>query len=261
MSINRIFILWRHYLYSIKRNKGRLVDIFVWPVLELLVFGFTANFLNQEIENEAIKLMAIFLGSLVFWHFFAKISGEVYQQLFDDVLSKNLKNIIMSPVRVGEMIIALVVSAGTKLVISMGILLIVAKIIYGFSLLTDWRYGLLILVLMLWGVAMGLLISSLLFLMGNKVMTLAWVVTGIVQPFSCVFYSREILPGIFRTISYLVPSSYVFEIYREMVKSEMFNWGVWEVSAGLSGLYFLLGIFLFKYFLKLSRKTGVLARI
>ncbi|MBU1117522.1 ABC transporter permease [Patescibacteria group bacterium] len=261
MSARRIFILWRHYIYSIKRNKGRLVDIFVWPVLELLVFGFTANFLNQEIQNEAIKLMAILLGSLVFWHFFAKISGEVYQQLFDDVLSKNLKNIIMSPVRVGEMIIALIGAACTKLVVSMGILLFVAKIIYGFNLLVDWRYGFLVLTLVLWGVAMGLLVSSLLFLLGNKAMTLAWVVTGIVQPFSCVFYSREILPGIFRMISYLVPSSYVFEIYREMIKTGNFNWQLWGLSIGLSGLYFLLGILLFNFFLKLSRKTGVLARI
>jgi len=261
MSVRRIFILWRHYLYSIKRNKGRLVDVFIWPVVELLVFGFTANFLNQEIQNETLKLVAILLGSLIFWHFFAKISGEVYQQLFDDVLSKNLKNLIMSPLRIGEMIIALLGAGITKLIVSMGILLIVAKSVYGFSLLNNWHYALLILVLILWGVAVGMLISSLLFLMGNKVMTLAWVVTGIVQPFSCVFYSREILPGIFKSISYLVPLSYVFEIYREIIKTGKFDWQEWGIALGLSIAYFLLGIFLFKFFLKLSRKTGVLARI
>lgn len=261
MSFRRIWILWRHYIYSIKRNKGRLVDIFIWPILELLVFGFTANFLNKEINNKTLELMAIFLGSLVFWHFFAKISSEVYQQLFDDVLSKNLRNIIMSPLRTGEMVVALVSAAGTKLMVSIGMLLVVAKLIYSFSLLTSWYYVLLILVLVLWGVAMGLLISSLLFLVGNKVMSLAWVVTGIVQPFSCVFYSREILPGIFKLISYLVPSSYVFELYREIIKTGMFNWITWAVAIGLGIVYFLLGIFLFKYFLKMSRKTGVLARI
>lgn len=261
MSGKRIFVLWKHYIYSIKRNKGRLIDIFVWPILELLVFGFTANFLNQEIQNETIKLMAILLGSLVFWNFFAKISGEVYQQLFDDVLSKNLKNIIMSPLRTGEMLWALILAAVTKLLFSMGILLLVARTIYGFNLLTNWYYGLLMMVLILWGVAMGLLISSLLFLMGNKVMSLAWVITGVVQPFSCVFYSRTTLPGIFKIISYLIPSSYVFEQYREIIKTGIFNWQIWGVAIGLSISYFLLGIFLFKFFLRISRKTGVLARI
>lgn len=261
MQIRRVWIMWRHYIYSIKRNKGRLIDIFIWPILELLVFGFTAEFLNKEINSKTLELMAIFLGSLVFWHFFAKISTEVYQQLFDDVLSKNLRNIVMSPLRINEMILALVSAAGTKLIISIGMLLMVAKFIYGFSLLTSWYYILLIEVLILWGVAMGLLISSLLFLVGNKVMTLAWVVTGIVQPFSCVFYSREILPGILKTISYFVPSSYIFELYREMIKTGLFNWMIWRVAMGLSIAYFLLGIFLFKIFLKLSRKTGVLARI
>lgn len=261
MQVRRVWILWRHYIYSIKRNKGRLVDIFIWPILELLVFGFTANFLSKEINNKTLELMAIFLGSLVFWHFFAKISSEVYQQLFDDVLSKNLRNIIMSPLRTGEMIVALVSAAGTKLMISIGMLLVVAKLVYGFSLLTSWYYVLLILVLVWWGIAMGLLISSLLFLVGNKVMSLAWVVTGIVQPFSCVFYSREILPGIFKLISYLVPSSYVFELYRGMIKTGKFDWQIWGVAIGLSLSYFLLGIFLFKFFLKMSRKTGVLVRI
>lgn len=261
MQFRRVWILWRHYIYSIKRNKGRLVDIFIWPILELLVFGFTANFLSREINNKTLELMAIFLGSLVFWHFFAKISSEVYQQLFDDVLSKNLRNIIMSPLRISEMIVALISAAGTKLMISIGMLLVVAKLVYGFNLLTSWFYVLLILVLVLWGVAMGLLVSSLLFLVGNKVMSLAWVVTGIVQPFSCVFYSREILPGIFKLISYLVPSSYVFELYRGMIKTGKFDWQIWGVAIGLSISYFLLGIFLFKFFLRISRKTGVLARI
>lgn len=261
MSGKRIFVLWRHYIYSVKRNKGRLIDIFIWPILELLVFGFTASFLNQEIRDESLKLVAIFIGSLIFWHFFTKISGELYQQLFDDVLSKNLKNLIMSSLRTGEMLLALVLSAATKLIISMTFLLITAKIIYNFNFLTNWHYGMLILTLLLWGIAMGLLISSLLFLMGNKVMALAWVVTGIVQPFSCVFYSRAILPGVFKTISYLVPSSYVFEQYREIIKTGIFNWHEWGLATGISGLYFLLGIFLFKFFLKISRKTGVLARI
>lgn len=247
-------------MYSIKRNKSRLVDIFIWPILELFVFGFTANFLDKEINN-TLELMAIFLGSLVFWYFFSKISSEVCQQLFDDAFSKNLRNIIMSPVRVGEMIIALISAAGTKLVVSIGILLIVARLVYGFSMLTSWFYFLLVFILVLWGITVGLLISSLLFLVGNKVVSLAWVVTGIVQPFSCVFYNREILPGIFKTISYFVPASYVFELYRGLIKTGVFDWQMWGVAFGLSISYFLLAIFLFKFFLRISRKTGVLARI
>ncbi len=262
MSTKRIWTMWRHYIFSIRRNKSRLIDIFVWPVLELLVFGFTANFLDQEIKNETIKLMVIFLGSLVFWHFFSKISGEVYQQLFDDVLSKNLRNIIVSPVRVGEMLLALIGAALTKLVVSVTILLVVARCIYGFNLLTNWYFGLLIIVLILWGMAMGLLISSLIFLMGNKAMTLAWVITGIIQPFSCVFYSREVLPRTIELISYLVPSSYVFELYRGVIKTGgVFDWSGWVVVVILTLVYLILGILLFKFFLKVSRITGVLARI
>ena len=248
-------------MYSVKRNKGRLVDILVWPVLELLVFGFTANFLNKEIQNESIKLMAVFLGSLIFWHFFAKISSEVYQQLFDDVVSKNLKNLIMSPVRVEEMMVALIGAAFTKLMVSMVVLLLTAKAVYGFSLAVNGNFFWLILILVIWGMAMGMLISSLLFLMGNRVLTLAWVITGIVQPFSCVFYSREILPELLKQVSYLVPSSYVFEIYRGMVRSGFFDWGQWWVAFSLAAVYLLTGIVMFKAFLKLSRKTGVLARI
>src|SRR3989339_233010 len=121
MNIGRILALVKYFLAAIRRNKARAVDLFVWPILEVLVFGFMANYLAGSSSSSGVasgQVVAVLVGSLVFWHFFVRVSGEVYQQLFDEVLSKNLQNILVAPLRMGELLVALILGAVVKVVIN-----------------------------------------------------------------------------------------------------------------------------------------------
>lgn len=260
--MNKILTLTKYYLYSIKRNKGRIIDLFIWPVLELLVFGFMGLYLKTQTSENGTKIVAIILGSLIFWHFFARISGEIYQQLFDDVASKNLQNILITPIKTGQIILALVLAGLVKLLINITIVGLTAFLMYKFNFLKNNPFFIpMILILMIWGVSVGIFIASLLFVFGNKALAFSWVITGLVQPFSCVFYSREVLPNLINSISYLVPSSYIFEIYRKNISGLNIYWSDLFMPFLLSIIYLLLAIFLFFGFIKLARKKGLLMKL
>lgn len=260
--MTKILTLVKYYFFSLKRNKGRVVDLFVWPILELLVFGFMGTYLNGQTLNSGSRILVILIGSLIFWHFFARISSEIYQQLFDDVLSKNLQNILITPIKNSEIVVALVLSSVIKMAINMVIIILTALFFYKFNFLVGNTYIILmILILMIWGMSIGIGIASLLFVFGNKILSIGWVITGLVQPFSCVFYSREVLPGLFRKISYLIPASYVFELYKKHLSGVSINLMDFWWPFFLAVIYLLIAVSLFMWFIKLARKNGTLIKI
>lgn len=260
--MKKILTLTKYYLYSLRRNKGRLVELFVWPAIELLVFGFMGSYLSSISAENGTRILAVLLGSLIFWHFFARISTEIPQQLFDDVLSRNLQNVLITPVKTSQMIISLISASVVKLLINIVVIGSTAFLMYHFNFFnSDPLFIPMIIILMIWGISMGIMIASLLFIIGSKAITFSWVITGLVQPFSCVFYSREVLPGLINSISYLIPSSYVFELYRKHlsgIETNLFDLALpFLISIG----YLLIAIILFVMFIRLARKKGILTKL
>lgn len=248
-----MWALVKYFLYSIRRNKARAIDLFVWPVLEVLVFGFMASYLSSG----GSQMIAILVGSLVLWHFFVRVSGEVYQQLFDEVLSKNLQNLMVTPLRTGELLAALVLGAVVKLIINMLIILAVIWAMYHWWPVSGWDFDDLA-VLLIWAMALGIAIAATLFWLGNKAVAFGWVIAGVVQPFSCVFYSRAVLPPLMQGLSYLVPSSYVFENYRARLGG---SGGGSYAGLALAIIYLMVAIGLFLFLVKWARKNGMMIRV
>ena len=48
MSLGRILALLSRHMYLYKRSFARLLEIFYWPFLDLVVWGFITMYLRQE---------------------------------------------------------------------------------------------------------------------------------------------------------------------------------------------------------------------
>lgn len=257
--MTNIRALTLHYLYSIKRNKGRLIDILVWPVFEIIMFGYLGLYLQGKTESLK-KITTLFLGNLVYWHILARTSTEVSSQFFDDLLSRNLQNIIAAPVTIRDIIISLGLGGIIKMFVSFTIMWLSILFVFRFSILqfpVDQTMIVLSL-LILQGLSVGLFVSSFAFLLGPKAVVLTWVITGLLQPFSCVFYPRSVLPAPLKLVSYFVPSSYIFESMRGTPISSSASF---VIPILISLCYLSVSIVAFTLFYRLSKKTGVLMRI
>lgn len=257
--MNNIRALTLHYLYSVRRNKGRLVDILVWPVFEIIMFGYLGLYFQAESESIR-KITAILLGNLIYWHILARTSAEVSSQFFDDLLSRNLQNIIAAPVTIRDIIISLGLGGIIKMSVSFTIMWFSVWAVYRLNVFVypvD-RAIVIFSSLILQGLSIGLVVSSLAFILGAKAIVFTWVITGLLQPFSCVFYPRSILPIPLQFISYLAPSSYIFEYLRNTSSS-----GPESLITPLliSISYLVIAVICFIYFFRLSKKTGILMRL
>lgn len=262
MSVYRVLVLTRYYFNSLRRNKGRFLEIFIWPVFELFVLGFLANYIKGGGGGGGVDISLLLVGNFILWVSFSRMSNEVVQQVFDDVLSRNFQNILITPVSFVEMVWALFFSALLKVLLNLAVVGVIAQVIYRFNILD---LGPVVvpayLILLSWGLAIGLAVSSLVFVFGTKAGAFAWTIAGLAQPFSCVFYPREVLPGVAKSLSYAVPISYVFENIRNSATPQSQLAPNWTTPLMLVLMYFALSVILILVCFQYSRKSGVILRI
>ena len=89
---------------------------------------------------------------------------------------------------------------------------------------------------------------------------LAWMIAFVFAPFSAVFYPIEILPEWARTISWCLPTTYIFEGMRKILSEGVFPASYFWISFVLDLLYLSLSFLLFRHMFEKSRTKG-LARL
>ena len=123
--------------------------------------------------------------------------------------------------------------------------------IYGFSILPF------MLILLLSGWWVGFLIASVIMRFGSKVQTLAWSLPWVFAPFSAIYYPVSILPDWAQHIALLLPTSYVFEGMREVLKTGTFNTQYFLIGLLLNIVYISITLFLLNKSFKSVVNRGV----
>jgi ABC-2 type transport system permease protein len=259
--MNRIWALTTYYLTIVFRNKGRLVDIIAWPVLELLMFGFLSNFI-ASVSTGFTQAVVVILGALIFWHFFGRTMNEIVMAFTDDIYSRNLNNILITPLSTWELIVSLTLSGLIKLSANLIIVLPVSWWLYRLNIFDIGPMSIVyVSILTVWGISLGLLTAATHFIFGHRAGAFSWAIAGIIQPFSLVFYPRSILPSLANQISYLIPASYVFESFRYQAETQTADVNGIVTASILTGVYLALSAIIFYGSFEYSRRSGMIAKI
>jgi ABC-2 type transport system permease protein len=185
----------------------------------------------------------------------------VTMAFFEDVWSRNFLNIFATPLSLPEYVGGLVLSSIATSSVGLIVMLVVAGAAFGLSLLV---YGVMLvpflLVLFLFGIALGIFGSAVVLRLGPAAEWFVWPIPAVVSPFAGVFYPLSTLPEWMRFIARLLPPSYVFEGMRAIVSGGAFSatallWGV-----GLAVLYILLACWFFTRVYRYAVRTGLIAR-
>ncbi len=259
--MNRIRALTIYYLTVVFRNKGRLVDIVAWPVLELFMFGFLSSFITS-VSPGFTQAVVVILGALIFWHFFGRTMTEIVMAFTDDIYSRNLNNILITPLSTLELIVSLVLSSLVKLSANLIIVLPLNWILYRLNIFAVGPISIVyVLILTAWGISLGLLTAATHFFFGYCAGAFSWAVAGIIQPFSLVFYPRSVLPWIAQKISLVIPASYVFEAFRFQLSTKTADLTGLTIAAGLTIFYLILAAVIFYFSFDYSRRSGMIAKL
>jgi ABC-2 type transport system permease protein len=242
------------------RSLDRIFDVFYWPVISLLLWGFTSTFVSHT--SQFAGVIEFFLGGAILWSFFWRAQTDVGTFILEDFWSRNVYNLFASPVTALDLFTAIALVGVIRCLVSFAFLNLLAWFLYTFNILHLGGLALsfFTFILMLFGWAVGILISALIFRFGLRIQVLAWSVGFIIQPFSCVFYPLESLPPWLQSLAWVLPTTHVFEGMRHALATGGLAVQPLLTSLGLTLVMLVLSLLGFQYALSQAKKRGLLTR-
>ncbi|MBP1774684.1 MAG: type transporter [candidate division NC10 bacterium] len=252
-------IVLRHF-YLLRGSLTRIVPLFVWVAIDIVLWGFITRYLNA-VAGTGLDFVPMLLGAVLLWDFCSRVMHGVTTAFFEDVWSRNFLNLFATPLVVREYLGGLVVSSVVTSAAGLLVMLVLATGIFGLSFFV---YGLAVmpflLVLFLFGVALGILGSGVVLRLGPAAEWFIWPIPALVSPFVGVFYPLSTLPSWMQHLARLLPPSYVFEGMRSILAGGAAPAGMLVLGAALSAAYVVLACWFFARVYRHAVHTGLLAR-
>jgi len=121
--------------------------------------------------------------------------------------------------------------------------------------------ALLFLSLYLFGITLGLFVSSGLLRYGPAFENIAWSSLFLLAPLGCIYYPISILPEFLQIIAEALPLVYIFEEVRSILTNNTVNYSNIITALILNAVYLFIGIALFYNSFSQARKKGSLINI
>ncbi|MDW7759173.1 MAG: ABC transporter permease [Acidobacteriota bacterium] len=262
MKFYRVRALFLRHMYLYRRSLPRLMEIFYWPFLDLLVWGFVSLYLARMGGEGLPNFVAFFLGALILWDILFRSQQGISVSFLEDVWSRNLLNLFVSPLRPIEYILSLMLVSAVKIVLVGVVLAGLAWLFYSFNVFVIGISLIpFILSLVALGWAIGIVTTSLILRFGQQAEVLAWGIAFLFQPVSAVFYPVSVLPPFLQAIAKCVPSAHVFEGMRAVLSDGVFPLERLAGAFGLNVIYLVVSFIFFYRVFRTVRRKGLLAKI
>lgn len=252
-------ILLRHY-YLMRSSPTRLLPTFAWVAIDIVLWGFITRYLNS-VGTGGMDFVPTLLGAVLLWDFFSRVMQGVTTAFFEDVWSRNFLNVFASPLTITEYVSGLVLTGIITSIVGLLVMLVLANGVFGFSF---FSYGLLLLpfllVLFLFGIALGIFASALVLRLGPASEWLVWPIPALLSPFAGVFYPLSTLPPWMQWIGHLLPPSYVFEGMRAIVAGHGFSPSTLVIGLALAVVQIVAASWCFAAVHRYAVRSGLLAR-
>ena len=261
MSWNKIFALSLRHLYLIKGSFPRILDLIYWPTVQIFLWGFISKFftLNSSYYDNTV---GIILSAAILYDFLFRSSISYNMMFLEEIWSRNFTNLFIAPIKISEIISALTFTAILRTLIGLVPAVIISIPLFGVSIL---KIGtpliFLLLTLYIFGVTLGLLVTSGLLRFGPSFENIAWASLFFLAPLGCIYYPIEILPEWLQTIAKLLPLVHIFEEMRNILIDNVIDYFQIFKAVSISSLYFFFGVGIFYLSYYGARIRGTLINI
>jgi ABC-2 type transport system permease protein len=254
-------MLYRH-LALYRNSWPRLLELAYWPVLQMCIWGFTARFLSQRMGGVATLAVAALLGGVLLWEVALRSQMGVAISFLEEIWSRNLGHVFVSPLRPWELVAALIGMSIIRMLAGVLPAVLIAWLLYAYNLFALGPVLVLFFVnLMIMGWWVALAVVSLILRHGAGAEALAWSVLFGLTPFSAVFYPVAVLPRVLQPIALALPSAHVFEGMRGILLNGVVRWDHLAWAFGLNAVWLLAAAALFARQFHQARVRGALLSI
>jgi len=260
--LRRIWGLMYRHLALYRRSWPRLLELAYWPTLQMCIWGFTASFFGARLGNAGAVAFGMLLGGVLLWEIALRSQMGVAISFLEEIWSRNLGHIFVSPLRPWELVAALIAMSVLRMAAGVLPAVLLAWALYAFNLFALGPVLILFalnLMAMGWWVSLG--VVSLILRHGAGAEALAWSVLFALTPFSAVYYPVAVLPAWLRPVALALPSAHVFEGLRALLDHGGIAWGHMAWATGLNALWLGAASILFMVQFRAARGRGALLTI
>ena len=261
-SARRIWGMMFRHLALYRSSWPRLLELAYWPVLQMCIWGFTARFLAARMGTAATVAAATLLGGVLLWEVALRSQMGVAISFLEEVWSRNLGHVFVSPLRPWELVAALIGMSVIRTLAGVLPAILIAWAFYAYNLFALGPVLVLFfanLMIMGWWVSLG--VVSLILRHGAGAEALAWSVLFGLTPFSAVFYPVSVLPRVVQPLALALPSAHVFEGMRAIVLHGAVSWPHLLAAAVLNVAWLIAASLLFARQFRQARVRGALLSI
>jgi ABC-2 type transport system permease protein len=258
LAPHRVAAMVLRYVYLLRSSWTRLVELIYWPAVQLLVWGFLQLYIAQN-SGFFARASGVFIAAVLLWDMLFRGQLGFSVSFLEEMWSRNLSNLMISPLRPLEFVCALMVMSLIRLAVGMLPVTLLAIAFFGFNL---YALGLALaafflnLILTSW--AVGIVVAGILLRNGLGAETLAWTLMFVLMPLTCIYYPVSVLPDWLQVIAWMLPPTYVFEGMRTLLMEQRFRSDLMLEAFALNALYFALATIAFLQLLESSRRAGSL---
>jgi ABC-2 type transport system permease protein len=258
VSLYRIAAMVERYWYLLRSSWPRLLELVYWPAVQMLMWGFLQVYVDQNAGFFA-RAGGTFIGAVLLWDILFRGQLGFSVSFLEEMWSRNLANLMISPLKPIEFVMALMAMSIVRLAIGMVPVSLLAIGFFGFNL---YAMGLALvaffvnLILTSW--AIGIFVSGLVLRNGLGAENLAWTIMFIFLPLTCVYYPVAVLPEWLQYAAWALPPTYVFEGMRALLIEHVFRADLMLAALALNVVFFAGGGIAFLALLKSARRQGSL---
>ena len=258
MNLNKMYGLFLRHFYLIKSSLPRVLDLIYWPTIQIILWGFISKFFSiySDYYNNTL---GIILTCAILYDILFRSSISFNMLFLEEIWSRNFTNLFIAPLKLKEIIISLIFTALIRTLIGLVPAIILTSPLFGVSILKlGFPLFILFLSLYIFGITLGLFVSSGLMRYGPSFENIAWSSLFLLAPLGCIYYPIEILPEFFQVIAKGLPLVYIFDETRNILINGLVDYENIKQAYLLNLVYLIFGIRLFYLSFLRARVKGTL---
>lgn len=257
-SVRRIAAMVLRYWYLLRGSPPRIVELIYWPTVQMVLWGFINQFMATN-SGWVAQGAGLLISAVLLWDVLFRGQLGVSISFLEEMWSRNLGQLFVSPLRPAEWIVALFTMSLIRTTIGVVPASLFAIWFFDHSI---YDLGLPLiaffanLIFLSW--ALGLMIISMILRYGMGAEGLAWVVVFLIAPVSAVYYPVSALPEWLQWVALAMPPAHVYEGMRALIFDGVLRWDHLGWAALLNIVVMLIGIVIFRSAFRAARRRGSL---
>ena len=258
ISMQRIGAMILRYWYLLMSSWPRLLELLYWPALQVITWGFLQLYIAQN-ANFFARAGGTLIGAVILWDILFRGQLGFSISFLEEMWARNLGNLMMSPLKPIEFLIALMIMSLIRLAIGIIPMTLLAMIFFDFNL---YGIGLPLvaffcnLIFTSW--AVGIFVSGLVLRHGLGAESIVWTLMFGVMPLACIYYPVSVLPHWLQYVAWSLPPTYVFEGMRALLMQRVFRGDLMAQALAINAVLIVASFTIFLALLRSAKRHGSL---